>query len=87
MPTQIIASGSTAASSADLTMVAGTPITVSLKDVVDGNARVVLEIKSDAGAYNVISELTSHLQTGIITGPGVYRVSRIAGGTCGVFTG
>lgn len=87
MATEILATASTAANSTDQTVVAGTPVTYSLKGVADGQARVVILLKDDAAAYNVIGELTSHRPSTLISAPGVYRFTRIAGATCGVFSG
>lgn len=82
-----MAAASTALSSSDVTVVAGTPLAVSLKGVTDGGARVVIELKDDAAAYNVVGQLTSHQPSTSISTPGVYRFTRIAGATCGVFSG
>lgn len=90
MATQLIAAGSTAASSSDQTVEAGTPLTVSLKGATGPEARVLIELKDDAGAYNAVSELNSlqpEQASKVIAGPGVYRLTRIAGATCGVFSG
>lgn len=87
MPTQILATAATAAPSSDLVVADGESLTLGLKGVVDGQARVLVELKDDAGAYNVVSEITSHDPKTLIVGPGTYRVTRVAGGTCGVFSG
>lgn len=88
--TQVLATGSTALSSSDVTVVAGTPQTLSLKGYTGPTARVLIELKDDAGAYNAVDELNS-IQPGqatkVIVGPGVYRLTRIAGATCGVYVG
>lgn len=83
--TQILAAGNTAADSADVTVVAGTPVTVCLKGVAVG-ATVNISLKDDAGAYNVIGQLISQNPALMISAPGTYRFSRVAGGTCGVFS-
>lgn len=84
---ELIATGSTAANSADVTVVAGTPITVGLKGVVDANATVLVSLKDDGSAYNRInSRLTSDVASLMISAPGTYRFSRVAGSTCGVFS-
>ncbi|MBZ9973505.1 hypothetical protein LB517_28145 [Mesorhizobium sp. BR1-1-12] len=84
--TQLLATGSTAASSTDLTIAAGTPVVVCLKGVADGGALVIVSLKDDAGAYNVIWRLTSGSPVIEITGPGTYRFTRVAGSACGVFS-
>jgi hypothetical protein len=87
MATQILATAATAADSADVDVVAGTPLTVSLKGVVDGAASVVILLKDDASAYNIVGALNSHAPSTLISAPGTYRFTRIAGATCGVFSG
>lgn len=87
MPTEILATAATAAPSSDLVVADGETLTLCLKGVVDGQARVLIELKDDAEAYNVVAELTSHNPARVIVGAGTYRCSRVAGGTCGVFSG
>lgn len=87
MATQLIATASTAADSADVVVTAGSPVTVSLKGVTGAEARVVISLKDDAGAYGVIGQLTTSQPSAVLAGPGTYRLSRIAGATCGVFSG
>lgn len=84
---EILATGSTAANSADVTVAAGTPLAVSLKGVADGQALVVILLKDDAAAYNVVGALRSHAPSTLISAPGTYRFSRVAGAACGVFSG
>lgn len=86
MATQILATASTAADSADVTVAAGTPVTVGLKGVVDANAAVIISLKDDAATYNVVGRLTSDVPSLMISAPGTYRFSRVAGATCGVFS-
>lgn len=85
MATSLIAAGTTAADSADVTVVAGTPQTVALKAAADG-AEVAIKLKDDGGAYNIVGRLTSAVPAQMISAPGVYRLSRIAGASCGVFS-
>ena len=87
MATEILATASTAANSADVVVAAGTPLTVSLKGVADGQALVVVLLKDDAAAYNVVGAIRSHAPALTISAPGTYRFTRVAGGTCGVFSG
>jgi len=86
MPTQILATASTALDSADVVVAAGAPVTVCLKGLVDGNARVRIALKDDAGAYQDVGELNSRGPALVITAPGTYRFTRAAGGQCGVFS-
>jgi hypothetical protein len=78
--TELIATGTTAVSSSDITVVAGTPVTVFLKKGTDGavdvNARAIIEQKSAGGTYHEVGALTGQLQARVIDGPGTFRVSR-----------
>ena len=85
MGTQILATGSTAASSADV--VVTDALAVALKGEVGMESFVYIELKDDAGAYNVVGSLTSHSPATIIVTAGTYRFTRRAGATCGVFSG
>ncbi|MEY9466302.1 hypothetical protein ABH973_006715 [Bradyrhizobium ottawaense] len=91
MPTQILATNTTAADSADVVVAAGTPLTVCLKDaagaLVGAGARVDILLKDDAGQYFLVDSLSSQKLAVVITGPGTYRFSRPAGVSCGVFSG
>ena len=91
MATQILAVAATAADSSDVLVVAGTPLTVCLKDaagpIITHGARVNIFLKDDAGLYFLIEELTSSKRAIVVTGPGTYRFSRPAGVSCGVFSG
>ncbi|WP_136617057.1 MULTISPECIES: hypothetical protein [Mesorhizobium] len=89
MATQLLAVGTTAASSGDLVVAAGTPVTVALKNTaapVDSGARVLIQLKDDAGAYSSIGELNAYNLATVIAGPGTYRFTRSAGVACGVFS-
>jgi hypothetical protein len=85
MATQLIATGTTAASSSDVVVAAGTPVTVGLKASVPG-AEVVIALKDDASAYNIVGRLTHLSPATVISGPGTYRFTRVAGASCGVFS-
>ena len=91
MATEILAAGTTDANSGDVTVVAGTPLTVALKDAagkfVAPGAHVEIQLKDDAGQYFWIDELTSGDPAKVIIGPGTYRFVRRAGTSCGVFSG
>ena len=86
MPTQLLATGSTAADSADLPVTAGSPVTVGIKGTVDAQARVRITLKDDAGGYTDVGELTPFRPALAISAPGTYRFTRVAGSTCGVFS-
>lgn len=97
MPTQILSVNTTAADSSDVVVAAGTPVTVALKDaagplvgVTNGAAKpavVQIKLKDDAGEYFLVDQLTSAKPALVIYGPGTYRFSRLAGTSCGVFSG
>ncbi|MEP6827933.1 MAG: hypothetical protein ABJA10_07645 [Aestuariivirga sp.] len=98
MPAQILAVGTTAADSADVVVAAGTPLTVALKDAagpvvgvsndLSAPALVQMKLKDDAGQYFLIDTLNSKSRPAIVIfGPGTYQFSRIAGTSCGVFSG
>lgn len=82
---ELIATGTTAANSADVT-VTTTAVAVALKAAADG-AEVVVSLKDDGGAYNIIGRITSGSPVATVSAPGVYRFSRVAGKSCGVFSG
>lgn len=90
MATELIATGSTAANSSDVVIADGASLTVGLKGQTGPNARVIIKLKDDGGAYNNIGgaggELTSDRPSVVLAGPGTYRLSRIAGATCGVYS-
>jgi hypothetical protein len=91
MPTQLLATNTTAASSGDFTVAVGEALTVSLKDAagprVGPGARVEIQLKDDAGEYFTVDTLTLGKQAVVIVGPGTYRATRFAGVSCGVFSG
>ncbi|MET4206863.1 hypothetical protein [Bradyrhizobium sp. LA2.1] len=91
MPSEILAIGTTAQNSADQVVVAGTPLTVCLKDAagpdVGGYACVDIFLKADTGEYFLIDSLTTAKPALMIVAPGTYRFSRRAGTSCGVFSG
>lgn len=77
----------TTATSVDVTVAAGATLGVSLKGPPDDKALVTILLKDDAGAYNKIDTLTKRKPAVAIVTPGVYRFTRKAGGSCGVFSG
>lgn len=84
--TEILPVADTAADSADVTVVAGEPITVALKGAAFG-ALIYIGLKDDAGAYQNVGRLEQIGGGNVVTisGPGTYRFSRGAGVACGVF--
>jgi hypothetical protein len=80
MATELLATGTAAADSADVVVTAGTPVTIYLKKGSDGavsaSARATVKIKSSGGTYHEIGALTGQYQALVIDGPGTYRISR-----------
>lgn len=91
MATNILTVGDTAASSGDITVEAGIPLTVCLKYTgaqVDDGAIVDILLKDDAGNYWPTGQkLTGYEPILVLFGPGDYRFTRVAGVSCGVFGG
>ena len=88
MATELIATGSSEASSSDVVVPDGTPVTISLKGATGPSARVLIELKDDEAGYNLIGEITSLQPNAVVLArPGTYRMTRVAGATCGVFSG
>lgn len=79
--TSILATNTTAADSSDITLTADT--IVGLKGAAIGS-EVIVKLKDDGGAYNVIGKLTSEDPAKTL-GAGIYRFSRVAGASCGVY--
>lgn len=68
--------------SADVTVAAGTSLTVGLKGQYDNsikNALVSIQAKDDTGAYKQDDSLSGVKNIKVITGPGVYRFVRKRG--------
>lgn len=90
MATQILAVGTTAASSADVVIASGGTLTVSLKDSDGGyvKGRVRIELKDDGGKYVVVGELSGTVgrSSVVIDAAGTYRFTRYPGDSCGVFS-
>lgn len=87
MPTEIIATAATAADSSDVVIADGETLTVGLKGLTAADSRVRILLKDDAGAYNDVGELNAYVPALVLAAPGTYRFTRVAGGTCGVFSG
>lgn len=81
--TQILATNTTAADSADITLTGDT--VVGLKAAAIG-ALVIVKLKDDGGAYNVIGRLDSEVQAAVLPA-GIYRFTRVVGASCGVYQG
>lgn len=90
MPTEILAVGTTAADSSDQVIASGAQLTVCLKDAagpaVNGGVVSIL-LKDDTGQYFKVDELGGSKTAVVIAAAGTYRFSRLAGPSCGVFSG
>lgn len=89
MATELIAVGNTQANSADITVAAGTPVTVFLKnggasEVLDSAARCDIQVKGSGGFYYTIGRLDGTDPIKVIDAPGTYRISKYAGPSFGV---
>ena len=86
----ILTTGTSAADSADI-VVTTTPLTVCLKDaagpLVGAGALVYVLLKDDTGQYFTFAQLDRGHPAIVLTGAGTYRFSRVAGTSCGVFSG
>lgn len=83
--TSINASATAANTSGDITVSAGVPTTIYLRDAdgaslpLDATAR--LEIKTSDGQYVTLAQLDTGRPALVIDGPGVYRVVKGSGST------
>ena len=91
MATEILAIGTTAASSGDVPVSSGSTLTVCLKDAAGSSvattAKVEIQLKDDIGEYFTVATLTGGRPALVITGAGTYRFTRFVGASCGVFSG
>jgi hypothetical protein len=80
MATELIASTTSAANSADITVTAGSQVTVSLngKDSAIDNNVVQVQLKSSAGEWMQVGSLFSSQPAQSIVSPGTYRVRKLA---------
>lgn len=86
MATELLSTASSAANSSDVVIVAGTPVAVSMKDQAVATAQINIMLKDEDGAYFKVGELTAAQPFTCITAPGTYRLTRVAGATCGAFS-
>jgi hypothetical protein len=90
MATEVLAIGTGATSSADVTLASGAQMTVALKDVAGPEVfggRVKVQLKADNNEYFDVDELTAPGRHAlVIIGAGTYRFTRILESpSCGVF--
>ena len=81
----LLAVGTSAASSADFTLTGETSslFLVNTAALESGSA-VNVEVKSAAGVYFAIGSLTVATPIQVLSAPGTFRVSRLAGASVGV---
>lgn len=91
MPAEILAIGTTEATSGDQVVSSGSVLTVCLKDAegpqLDSQALVRIQLKDDDGQYFTVDTLGWQKPAVVISAPGTYRFARKAGASCGVFSG
>lgn len=87
MATEILATGNTAENSSEFTVTAGTPLTVALKGGSASNGPVAIQLKDDEEEWVQVGALGGGgaPPAVVINGPGVYRLVRPEGTTCGAF--
>lgn len=82
MATEILAAGTAAADSTDVTVTAGIPVTVFLKAgtsaPIASDADFDVKLKSVGSTYHTIGKLTGKNPAVVIDGPGTYRISRLS---------
>ena len=83
---EILAVGATEANSADITVAAGAVLAVGLNGMA-GAPYVYVKLKDASSGYNVVDYLNTGRSSFAISAPGVYRFTRLATGTCGVYGG
>ena len=91
MATEILAIGTTAAASSDVTVASGDMLAVALKGITGARVNggiVKIELKADDGNYYEVGELSGGVgkSGAVIDAPGTYRFYRLAGSACGVFS-
>jgi hypothetical protein len=79
MATEIIASGTTTANSADRTVAAGATETIIFRSAASNAAQCVIEVKGSDSAYYAVGKLGDDGRVKQIDGPLTYRVRRGAG--------
>jgi len=91
MPSEILAIGTAAADSADVVVAAGETLTVCLKDSAGPDlgrtVQVDILLKDDDDQYFPVDSLNIKRRAVMIVAAGTYRFSRVAGDSCGVFSG
>lgn len=77
---QLIASSTSQADSADFTLTAGTPSTLSLNcgtsQSIPADAWAIVKIKSSGGTYQVVGRLDSTKPAQVLDGPGTFLVTK-----------
>lgn len=82
---ELLATADTAASSPDIVLADGESAIVALKgNEIDAVCHV--EIKDDDAAYSLVARLDYYNAQRMVLGPATYRVRRLAGAACGVFS-
>ena len=87
MPTELLPIGTGPANSADVVVTGPTMFVMKSgePDQSRHGARLVVQIKDDAGAYWAIGEMTGAIPALVVVGPGTYRLQRRGTVACGAF--
>lgn len=81
---ELLATGTSALSTSDQTVASGSTLVLGVKGA-DDRALAIIELY-DGAAYIPIRNLTRQEPAWQVVGPATYRVRRVAGGSCGVFS-
>jgi len=86
MATELLATASTAANSADIVVDSSAPVIVMMKDQTGAEARIRILLKDEDGNYFDVGELTPARPALGLALTGTYRLTRVAGAVCGAFS-
>ncbi|MBL0420516.1 hypothetical protein JI739_09200 [Ramlibacter sp. AW1] len=77
----IIASGTTEASSSEFTLTTDSANIYITGGAPGSDARALVQIKAADGTFSTVGELTKQFPAQLLTGAGTYRVTRVATAT------
>lgn len=84
MPTEMLATGKTAAESAEFTLAAGDVAHLHIKGSTDGTALVDVRVKDTQNGFTTIGQLNRVKGSQVLAAPGTYKLVRLAGALVGV---
>lgn len=85
--TEILAIGTSDATSSDFTLTGESTsllLTTTSGVITSNTGFAEIQVKNTAGLYLTIGRLDSKTPMLVLSAPGIYRVSRTTGGSCGV---